>query len=248
MHRLLSSIVLLFSLTFLAWIQENDDNMPQVLYFPNNQKNWVNLNVGTNQGYHLGDVVNSYRKLRHVDELWVETGYIKIVQASKDRSLGEIIKQDYEQAKAAFGDFSSVMAGDLIAKPSFKIEQKQILLPSFEFNFFDLFVDPKAYPSSMELSNAGKERLQAAAKLFASKAFGKLIIKGYTDSRGDEADNQIESLQRAQAIRQYLNEDLGLKDERIIAIGMGESDTKDDSQVAGSHEHNRRIVLKIIDG
>ena len=72
------------------------------------------------------------------------------------------------------------------------------------------------------------------------------MIEGHTDQNGSSSDNQIESYQRALTIRQFIIDELNMDENRIIAVGFGESEIIDDSYVAGYRQNNRRIVFKTV--
>jgi len=72
------------------------------------------------------------------------------------------------------------------------------------------------------------------------------IIEGHTDSFGSEDFNLALSMRRAQAVVLWLQESLGLGDDRIRAVGMGKS--KPIVDVNGTVEQqgmNRRVEIKV---
>ena len=99
-------------------------------------------------------------------------------------------------------------------------------------------------PSNIELSNSGKLYLNKAMKVFGSRKISHLFISGYTGKEGKTQLNQVESYQRALAVRQYLVTNLGFDPYRVTALGMGETSLKDPSNVSGHSQSNRRIVIK----
>lgn len=66
-------------------------------------------------------------------------------------------------------------------------------------------------------------------------------ILGWTDSVGDAAFNRTISLQRAQAVKDYLSLK-GVENSRMTAIGAGESDKFDNSSENG-RKRNRRVDI-----
>ena len=72
------------------------------------------------------------------------------------------------------------------------------------------------------------------------------MIEGHTDQKGDSEQNQIETYQRALTIRQYLIDELGFDENRVTAIGLGESEPISDVILPGNADRSRRIVLKVV--
>ena len=122
----------------------------------------------------------------------------------------------------------------------------QSILPQVSLSYGDLFIDPKAHPQTFELKAAALEMLKAQTQGFAESRVPLLMIEGYTDHNGSQADNQVESYQRAMTIRQHLIDDLGFDENRVVAIGYGESELADTSMTPGYAQVNRRIVIKAI--
>jgi outer membrane protein OmpA-like peptidoglycan-associated protein len=101
-------------------------------------------------------------------------------------------------------------------------------------------------PASFELKQAGYAHLRQAARAFADARVSMLMVEGYTDHNGKAADNQVESYQRALTVRQFLIDELGFDEKRVIAVGYGEAEPADPSLAPGHVEINRRIVLKAV--
>jgi len=68
----------------------------------------------------------------------------------------------------------------------------------------------------------------------------KIIIEGYTDSRGSFKSNQRLSKRRANAVRTYLIKEGGIDPSRVKAVGMGEKNPVADNDTAEGRELNRR--------
>ncbi|MCJ8314274.1 MAG: OmpA family protein [Saccharospirillaceae bacterium] len=69
-----------------------------------------------------------------------------------------------------------------------------------------------------------------------------IMIKGHTDSKGDEQYNQNLSEQRALSVAQYLV-DNRIITERVTAIGHGELSSKYDNTTEEGRAQNRRVEL-----
>lgn len=70
-------------------------------------------------------------------------------------------------------------------------------------------------------------------------------VIGHTDSTGSAAHNQQLSVNRANAVAVYLSAQ-GIAQERMQALGMGESQPVADNKTAEGRAQNRRVEIKII--
>jgi outer membrane protein OmpA-like peptidoglycan-associated protein len=73
-----------------------------------------------------------------------------------------------------------------------------------------------------------------------------LFITGYTDDRGSEPFNNILSLERANAVKEYLISK-GIKAECLIVKAMGKSDPLNDNATEEERAANRRVVFSYTD-
>jgi len=71
-----------------------------------------------------------------------------------------------------------------------------------------------------------------------------LEIKGHTDSKGSDSWNQKLSLYRANAIKQYL-ENNGISKERLTTKGFGKTMPVADNETAVGRAKNRRVEIKV---
>lgn len=92
--------------------------------------------------------------------------------------------------------------------------------------------------------DAGNEELLARLSALANSCPGKLKIEGHTDSQGDADMNKALSLARAAAVRDALAT-LGVKTDRVVAEGFGESRPIADNTTSEGRAKNRRIVISI---
>jgi len=69
-------------------------------------------------------------------------------------------------------------------------------------------------------------------------------IVGHTDSSGSAEYNQNLSLLRAQEVKRYLVNDCGISEDRLVAIGAGESAPFDADDPAG--DINRRVEFQAL--
>ena len=85
---------------------------------------------------------------------------------------------------------------------------------------------------------------QVAEALKAQDSDRRMIVEGHTDSQGSDKINQPLSLNRADAVRDYLVS-RGVDSNRISAIGMGSSRPLLDNKNAENRANNRRVEIII---
>ncbi len=89
--------------------------------------------------------------------------------------------------------------------------------------------------------------LQAFALFLRQNKGYRVVIYGYTDSRGDEHHNQVLSQNRANSVRTVLIR-YGIDPERLIAIGRGEARPVADNSTKEGRAKNRRIEVELVQG
>ena len=85
---------------------------------------------------------------------------------------------------------------------------------------------------------------QVAEALKAQDADKRMVVEGHTDSRGSDGTNQPLSLNRANAVRDYLVA-RGVASEKITAVGMGSSRPVTDNNTTENRANNRRVEIVI---
>jgi outer membrane protein OmpA-like peptidoglycan-associated protein len=85
---------------------------------------------------------------------------------------------------------------------------------------------------------------QVAEALKAQDSDKRMIVEGHTDSQGTDRINQPLSLNRADAVRNYLVS-RGVESDKISAIGMGSSHPIVDNSNAENRANNRRVEIII---
>jgi outer membrane protein OmpA-like peptidoglycan-associated protein len=93
---------------------------------------------------------------------------------------------------------------------------------------------------SSDLSPAFFEVLTSVSKVL--KEYDKTVVEvaGHTDSTGSDSYNQSLSERRAGSVAQYLRSN-GIKNERLLTVGMGESRPVADNGSATGRLANRRV-------
>jgi len=99
--------------------------------------------------------------------------------------------------------------------------------------------------NSFELSKESEVELNTLFKLLNDNPNIKIEISGHTDNTGDSQYNLILSKNRANSVKQWLL-DKGIKDNRIIAKGYGDSKPNYDNSTAEGKAKNRRTEFKIL--
>ena len=177
---------------------------------------------------------------------WIETSRLKVVEVRNTFTIAKVTGDTTSLSRALFPQFPGVMTGDLVVRQKVKLQKRQTLLPATTLTYQNLFQDPGAAPRSFELHTEGSSYLSSQAAVFGEAKLSLLIVEGHTDSAGNSADNQIESYQRALTVRQFLIDDLGFDEQRVVAIGYGEAELTDPSMAPDATTANRRIVLKAV--
>jgi OmpA-OmpF porin, OOP family len=98
-----------------------------------------------------------------------------------------------------------------------------------------------------EVSPSGRKDLDTIAQ--QAKAFnGYLIeVEGFADASGNAAQNEKLSLERSQAVIDYLTESGGVSPLHLLAPGaMGTSEPVATNETAAGRAENRRVVVKVL--
>lgn len=96
-----------------------------------------------------------------------------------------------------------------------------------------------------ELEENSKYQLSDLADFLTENKEIRVELSGHTDDTGDPAFNKELSSKRAQAVKNYLA-DQGVKEDRLIARGYGDSKPKDTNDSEEGRANNRRTELKIL--
>jgi len=98
---------------------------------------------------------------------------------------------------------------------------------------------------SADLSPAFFDVLGSVSKVL--KEFDKTVVEvaGHTDSTGSDSYNQTLSERRANSVAQYLQTH-GIRSERVLTVGMGESRPVADNSTANGRQTNRRVEITMV--
>ncbi len=83
---------------------------------------------------------------------------------------------------------------------------------------------------------------QVAEALKAQDADKRMVVEGHTDSQGSDRVNQPLSLNRGNAVRDYLVS-RGVASEKITAVGLGSTRPIVDNKSAENRANNRRVEI-----
>jgi OOP family OmpA-OmpF porin len=96
-----------------------------------------------------------------------------------------------------------------------------------------------------DLDDNGRQAVREVAdKLKAYSGDYKVVVSGYTDSRGSKALNEKLSKRRADAVAKALVDD-GIAADRVSTEGKGPADPIGDNATAEGRNHNRRVEVNI---
>jgi hypothetical protein len=175
----------------------------------------------------------------------IPTALLRITEVRETYSMAEVTDDGSKDSGVFFPDAPGLMVGDRAQAQDMKLGQSLRILPTRVLRYDSLFIDPKNFPTTLELSAEGHKVLIEHARILMNAHAPLLLVEGHTDPKGDSESNQIESYQRAVTVRQVLIDEFDLDPNRVVAIGLGETEALDEPYLPGRAEEARRIVLKV---
>lgn len=205
------------------------------------------LDGGRNKSILPGTVLKAQRPFINPrgQEEKVPIALLKVLEVRETYSMAEVVTNGSLDSSLHFTDYPQLMVGDWAIPEVIHIVSRTQLLPTVTLNYKNLFVDPKTNPASYELTPDGLELLVDKAKVFADIRAPLILVEAYTDSKGDRSANQMESQNRAATIRQTLIDQLDIDPERIVALGLGESESAEQIPLPGAEDEARRVIIKV---
>jgi outer membrane protein OmpA-like peptidoglycan-associated protein len=149
----------------------------------------------------------------------------------KQKTRGLVIVPSGQDAAANSGESTSVAPAQTAYTEVAREDQVNIQI-SFDFDSAALRADQK--PKLAGLCQAMK----------ASTDVSVFQIIGHTDSSGSAAYNERLSLLRAQEVKRHLVTDCGIAENRLEAVGLGESSPYDRSDPRA--DVNRRVEFQAL--
>ena len=124
---------------------------------------------------------------------------------------------------------------DFLSSPKVKAP-KTFILESVQFPF-----------NSALLTNTSYAQLDNVVTVLKEYPNSKIEVNGHTDSRGEDAKNNILSQNRAKAVQSYLTNN-GISISRILkAVGFGERDPIATNDTEKGRQENRRSEIVVIE-
>lgn len=97
---------------------------------------------------------------------------------------------------------------------------------------------------SSNLRSEARVNLEELAESLRNYEGTRVLVVGHTDSRGTDSYNQALSERRATAAKSYLMQ-LGITEDRIDAVGRGESEPVSTNETDAGRQDNRRVEVAI---
>lgn len=146
-------------------------------------------------------------------------------------------KMDYTNWRQV--DFTSpVVRYDEVRSPEIEVREKDSV-SIFTIDENILFDFDKAV-----LRDQGKQKLDEIASSIKKRyTDGAIGIYGYTDSVGSKDYNKELSMERANAVKQYLQQNTGIDMSRINTYGKGESNPVATNNTEAGRQKNRRVDI-----
>lgn len=105
--------------------------------------------------------------------------------------------------------------------------------------------------SSSTLDDDARATLDEVLQMPILKTDGRIVLRGHTDSHGNDGDNLVVSRNRAEAVRRYLEEhDVASKRMEIIAFGeanpIAPNAKPDGTADPDGQAQNRRVEIEVL--
>jgi outer membrane protein OmpA-like peptidoglycan-associated protein len=100
-------------------------------------------------------------------------------------------------------------------------------------------------PGQTRVLSSAEDNLTQVADALKLQGDRKIMVEGYTDSRGSDDTSRVLSQQRADAVRSYLVT-LGVPGDRIEARGLGSARPVASNDHEEGREENRRVEIVVV--
>ena len=97
---------------------------------------------------------------------------------------------------------------------------------------------------SYNLNNSTQANLTDLSSVLNKYEDTNILIEGHTDATGETAYNQELSVKRANSVYSYLSAE-GVEQNRMTAVGYGESQPIADNNTVENRQLNRRVEVAI---
>lgn len=170
---------------------------------------------------------------------------LRVTSSQGKRAVAQLTRMTRGVSHTVLADYPFLMAGDFVQFSPVTVKARYRVVKPIDLRFDKLYQDPRFQPMSYQLSDAGRRLLEDTLKGYVANRQSLLIVEGHTDNVGSWRMNQLESQQRAEVVKRFAVDALGIDPERVVAVGQGEMEPIDQSNVPGARERNRRIVIKV---
>jgi outer membrane protein OmpA-like peptidoglycan-associated protein len=157
---------------------------------------------------------------------------------------------DHRAGGALIGAATGALAGGLIGAYLDKQAQELDAIPGAEVQRRDdsllvNFQSTLLFDTGSDTLNPGAyDRLRSLARTLNNYPKSDVIVKGHTDSTGEEAYNQTLSEGRADRVRAFIVSE-GVSAPRVTAIGFGEGLPVATNSTPEGRQQNRRVEIEI---
>lgn len=187
------------------------------------------------------------------------TGTVTDKKATKGAVLGALAGaaagaaiggHEHRAGGALIGAATGALAGGLIGAYLDKQAQELDAIPGAEVQRRDdsllvNFQSTLLFDTGSDALNPGAyDRLRSLARTLNNYPKSDVIVKGHTDSTGEEAYNQKLSEGRADRVRAFLVSE-GVAAPRVTAIGFGEGLPIATNSTPEGRQQNRRVEIEI---
>jgi outer membrane protein OmpA-like peptidoglycan-associated protein len=100
-------------------------------------------------------------------------------------------------------------------------------------------------PGQTRMLSSAEDKLTQVADALKAQGDRKIMVEGYTDSRGSDDTSQVLSQRRADAVRSYLVT-LGVPGDRIEARGLGSARPVASNDSDEGRADNRRVEIVVV--
>lgn len=170
-----------------------------------------------------------------VDEVETQVEETQTRVSRNEQRIGEVATTAQEASRTAQEALQRAQEAGKLAEGKFLYETV-LTDEKVKFGFDTAKLSPEA---------------QSALDQFAQQLKGEnrdvyIEIQGHTDATGSETYNERLGLERAEAVRRYLNQQHGLPLHRINVISYGESAPAVENQSREARAQNRRVALVVL--
>lgn len=180
-----------------------------------------------------GDFENFLENLKQAE---TDEGYIEVTDPNTGK-VSRKLKEGYKEERDSLTGEIRVVdpSGKPVSSEAGKAMQgESYMLQNLTFGNEDATLAKSSYSQMNELAEVLKQRPNMVIEII-----------GHTDSRGDFAYNQELSLNRADAVRDYLIKK-GVVPTQIMISGEGETKPIADNRTREGQKLNRRVEMKVI--